>query len=322
MLLLQSLLLGGLSNSTVAPKAPNAPTSLEASAGSPAYSVAGLSWTASAADGTHNAAATYTVQYEVTGAGSWSTFATGVTGTTESVTGLAHDTAYSFQVIAVNTGGNATSSSASLTTDYAAPNAPVISAVAPVNDGTATKLAVTWAASATDSSHDAATGYNLQYSVHAANSWTAVSSVSSGAVITGLTAGTSYDVQVQGTNASTSSPGAWSASTTASTYSTVLSWITQTTPETHGTGSHVFSLHTTPNPSGAVGVDFYWSTSTTTNTNTQPGPQSSLGSGGYPINGNQWGAYMTAPAAAGTYYCWGIVNDNSGAIISEAITVT
>jgi len=45
-----------------------------------------------------------------------------------------------------------------------------------------------------------------------------VASVSSGAVITGLAAGTSYDIQMRAWNASTGAPSAWTASTTAGTW--------------------------------------------------------------------------------------------------------
>jgi hypothetical protein len=197
--------------------------------------------------------------------------------------------------------------------------------VAPVNDGTVTKLAVTWAASATDSTHDAATSYNLRYSVHAAASWTTVSGVTSGNVVTGLTSGTSYDVELQGANASTTSPGAWSGATTASTYSTVMSWDIQTTPVVHASLGNIFLAFTTPNPGGSVGVNYWYSTSATINTMTGTEATSRTSGGtdnGYPIFTNAWGAYTIGPPAAGTYYVWANVGDGSGGIISELVTVT
>ena len=162
-----------------------------------------------------------------TSGGSW-TLAAGAwtSGTPVNVTGLAHATAYYFQVVATNAGGTGGSvaTGGTTTTDTAAPNAPAIASLHPVYDGTTTKLTATWSAPATDGSHDAATRYDLQWSVHAGAAWTPVSGASSGAVITGLSAGTSYDVQVRAKNASTGSPGAWSASGTASTYSSTVVW--------------------------------------------------------------------------------------------------
>ena len=322
----------GTASLTTLAKAPNAPTGVTAVAGSPAYSVVALSWTASATAGTHDAAATYQPQFALASGGGWSSFGAPIAGTSVSVTGLAHATAYNFQVIATNTGGTATSGTASLTTDYAAPNAPAISAVAPVSDGTTSKLTVTWAASTTDGTHDAATGYNLRYGVHPASSWTTVSGVVSGAVVTGLTAGTSYDVQVQGTNASTGSPGAWSASTTASTYATAMAWVqTGPNPWTHSLGGQAVNVTTTPNPgTGSTGgVNFTWSTSATVNNDCASsldresrGSGSASGDNGYPVASNKWGCYMTSPATTGTYYIWAFTNVGDGALVSVAVSVT
>jgi hypothetical protein len=153
-----------------------------------------------------------------------------------------------------------------------------------------------------------------------------VSGVTSGAVITGLSSGTSYDVQVQATNASTTSPGAWSSTTTASTYSTAMAWYgTPAGSYTHGSGGHVVSVSTTPNPSGSVGVNFWWSTSATTNTQSAAENTSRASGGtdnGYPVFTNVWGEYATAPTATGTYYIWAIIGDGSGALVSSAITVS
>ncbi len=283
-----------------------------------------VTWTTPAADSTHGSATGFNLRSSPSGAGTWTT----VTGVTSPYTlaGLAGASAIDVQIQSSDAiGASAWSATSTLTTGTAItypPNAPAMTGVAPVPNGTVTQLTVAWAVSAIDGTHGAATGYDLEYSVHAANSWTTVTSVASPYTITGLASGTSYDVQLRGKNAATTSPSAWSASTTASTYSTVMSWNTVTTPVVHNSGGNVFNLHTTPNPSGTVGVNFDWSTSATTNTMTAPSPTQSLGSGGYPINTNEWGGYVTAPATAGTYYLWGLVNDNSGALVSAAITVT
>jgi hypothetical protein len=214
----------------------------------------------------------------------------------------------------------------------AAPNAPAIGSVAPVGDGTTTKLAVTWAASAVDSAHGAASGYNLQYSVHAANSWTLVTGVASGVVLTGLTAATSYDVQVQGTNASPSSPGAWSASTTASTYTLAVAFGTwaPTGPVVHGgtwpgTGGGLMVFSSTAPPAGANGYFAYAPTAAPVPTSGLLGPVAA-GTAGGTYGADGFGEYLSAPATAGTWYIFGIIQTSGGvtigALVSAAITVT
>ena len=306
---------------------PNVPTGLTASAGSPAYSAVALSWTAPAPGGLYGPATSYVVQYRLHGSGSWITAASGLIGTSYAATGLSHDTAYDFQVLGVNSvGTGAASGAVTLMTDYAPPNAPTISGVAPVNDGTTSKLTVTWAAPATDSTHDAATGYNLQYSVHGAGSWTLVTGITSPYTITGLSAGTSYDVEVQGTNASTTSPGAWSGISTASTYSSALTWGVSGQPQssfTHGSGningvnSAGINVNASPEPS-AVYLD-----ATTSNTTI---PSSGLTSVTYYNSTYQWADYYPVPGTPGTYYLWALAQNSSGtligAMVSGAITVS
>jgi hypothetical protein len=306
---------------------PNVPTGLTASAGSPAYSAAALSWTAPAAGGLYGRASSYIVQYRLHGSGSWTTAASGVTGTSYTVIGLSHNSAYDFHVLGANSvGTGAASSVVTLTTDYAPPNAPAIGNIAPANDGTTSKLTVTWAAPATDATHDAATGYNLQYSVHSAGSWTLVSGVTSPHTITGLSAGTSYDVEVQGTNSSTTSPGAWSSATTASTYSSALTWGVSGQPLssfTHGSGNingvnnAGINVNAAPEPY-AVYLD-----ATTSNTVI---PTSGLTSVTYYNSTYQWADFYPVPSAPGTYYLWALAKDSSGnligAMVSGAITVS
>jgi prophage DNA circulation protein len=309
---------------------PNAVTGLTAGVGTPAYSAVTLSWTASATDGTHDAATAYAVSFGTTGT-SW-TLAAGAwtSGTTATVTGLAHATAYYFQVVASNAAGSrgAVATGSAITTGTAPPNVPSIGSVAPTLDGTTSKLTVTWAAPTTDGTHDAATGYDLQWSVHAAGAWTLVSNVGSGAVITGLTAGTSYDVQVRARNGSTASPSAWSPTMTASTNGLSVVWgsLGPTSPVSH-TGSWPagglnFVVGSTP-PAGTVGWIGYSATAA-------PVPGSSLngailaGTGG--SGGDSFGLYLNPPATAGTWYVFAILKNSGGtvigALVSGAITVT
>ena len=279
--------------------APNAATGLTTSAGSPAYSVVGLSWTAAAVDGSHGAVTVYAVSYGTDGvtwtpaSGAWTS------GTAATVIGLAHATAYYFKVAASNAGGTGGSvvTGSTRTTDIAPPNAPAIATVPPAYDGTTTKLTVAWSASTTDGTHDAATGYDAQWSVHAASTWTLVSSISSGAVITGLAAGTSYDVQVRGKNASSSSPGAWSASTTASPYSSTVVWGINPPPSTYvHSGGPPINANFSVNPPA---VNFAWSPSNTVI------PTTALYAATYAGSYYNWAGYPGTPVTPGTSYLLG-----------------
>jgi hypothetical protein len=76
-------------------------------ASGPTASSVSLAWAAPATGG---AVASYTVQFRTTGAGSWTTAATGVVAAAYLVTGLVAATGYDFQVLAVNVVGNGTAS--------------------------------------------------------------------------------------------------------------------------------------------------------------------------------------------------------------------
>ena len=81
--------------------------------------------------------------------------------------------------------------------------------------GPGSDLTVTWTAPAIDSTHDAATGFNLGSSPSGAATWTTVSDVSSPYVLSGVAAGAAIDVQIQSTNPAGTS--AWSATSTLTT---------------------------------------------------------------------------------------------------------
>jgi len=191
-----------------APNTPNAPSLAQGTGGSLI-----VTWVTPATDGTHGAATGFNLQSSPSGAGNW----TAVSGVTSPYTlsGLAVGTAFDVQVQGTNAGGtSAWSATTTLTTATAAPNAPSAPSLA---QGTGSNLSVTWTVPATDSSHNAATGFNLQFSPSGADSWTVVSGVTSPYTLTGLVAGAAFDVQVQGSNAG--GTGAWSAASTLTTAS-------------------------------------------------------------------------------------------------------
>ena len=90
-----------------------------------------------------------------------------------------------------------------------APSAPTISGA------TASSLTVTWTAPANPGS--AITDYDVQYRAGTSGTWSDAGHSGTGRTLTltGLTAGTSYQVQVRATNAE--GTGAWSASATGTT---------------------------------------------------------------------------------------------------------
>jgi hypothetical protein len=170
----------------------------------------GLSWTAPSSGGP---VGSFTVLYRVTGQSSWITFATGITGTTETVTGLSASTGYDFSVYAVNSAGNGMQSAiASNATLVAVPGTP-----GALTAGTATQVSapMSWTA---PSSGGAVATYTLQYRVTNSSGWTQQSGISTTSyTITGLSPGTEYDVEVAAVNA-----GGTSAFTTTTNATTLI----------------------------------------------------------------------------------------------------
>ena len=170
-----------------------------------------MTWTAPAVDGTHSAATGFNLRSSPSGAGTWTTVA-GVTSP-YSLSGLAAGAAIDVQLQSSNAAGtSAWSATSTLTTATAAPNAPGAASLA---QGTGSDLTVTWTAPAVDSTHNAATGFNLRSSPSGAGTWTAVTGVTSPYNLSGLAAGAAIDVQLQSTNAA--GPSAWSATSTLTT---------------------------------------------------------------------------------------------------------
>ena len=171
----------------------------------------GVSWTPPAADATHGAATGFNLRSTPAGTSTWAVVA-GVSSV-YTLNGLTASTAYNVQIQAFNTAGTSGwSATTTLSTANLAPNTPAALSVAPANSSS---LSVTWTAPASDGTHGAAVGYNLRYSLSGAGTWAVVTGVSSVYPLTGLTAQTAYDVQIQASNAAGTS--GWSASATAAT---------------------------------------------------------------------------------------------------------
>jgi hypothetical protein len=308
---------------TTAAAAPNIPTATLAQGTGSDLTV---TWAAPAIDSSHNAATAYNLRSSPSGAGTW-TVVSGVTSPYD-LSGLGAGAAIDVQLQSSNTAGSsAWSASNTLTTAITgsyAPNAPAITGVVAPPDGTSTKLTVTWTAPALDSTHNAATGYNVRSSPHAANTWTTVSGVTSPYTLTGLTGATAIDIEVQGTNAS-ASPGAWSTIATGTTWGITVApggWI--------AAASQVHATNVAPNggvqmiataaPTTVTGAVFAWSASNSTIPTT--GLIVCAGDG----TANGWAQYFSAPATAGTFYLWSLAQGagaaTTGALVTSAITVS
>jgi cellulose 1,4-beta-cellobiosidase len=335
--------LSGIVTQSTLGAVPQAATAINATAGAPTYSSANVTWTAPAVGGVYGPATGYHTYYSAHQIGDvgrvWISNGD-TTATSIAFTGLSHNSAYDFLIVPFNTAGACPTNNtySNFVTDYAPPNAPNITSVAPVGDGTTSKLAATWSAPATDGTHDAATGYNLRYSVHSAGSWTTVTGVTSGAVITGLTAGTSYDVEVQATNGSTTSPGAWSSITTASTYSTALAFgnggqvggsLPPYSPVSRsggwsGGGLNFIASSPLTHPSGQTGWIVY-----DTQGITPPSTGNGNGTSMIAIGTSEYAQYLSPPPSNGTWYVWALLTTSAtagsgtvtAALVSSAITV-
>jgi hypothetical protein len=123
--------------------------------------------------------------------------------------------------------------------------------------GTGSDLIVIWAAPAIDSTHSAATGFNVRWSPSGAGTWTMVSGVTTPYDLSGLAAGSAIDVQLQSSNAGGLS--AWSITSTLTTatagpYAPNAPAITSVAPPPDGTNSKLSVAWTAPGADGTHGA--------------------------------------------------------------------
>ena len=297
--------------------APNAPGSVSLANGS--GSDLAVAWTAPAIDATHGAATGFNLQYSPAGAGNW-TLVSGVSSPYD-LSGLPGHAGIDVQLQGTNAAGNSVwSATSTLITGVAgpqAPNAPVITSVVAPPDGTAGKLVVTWTAPTADSTHGAATGYNIRTSPSGANTWMMVTGVTSPYTLTGLTGGAAIDVEVQATNAATTA-GAWSAATTVTPYS---STIALASPSTSTSIAHNTTTIPAPATQAVVSgspttIQAQWSTSATTV------PTAWQASGGaYNTYQAVWYlALTTTTNAPGSAYIWVQALNASNQVIGELVS--
>ena len=144
-----------------------------------------------------------TYQYSTNGGTNWQTRASGTTASplvittlsTNGSTALINGTSYNIQVRAVNTIGNGTATATTAATPVTTPNAPTSITITPGNQ----QLSVAFT---TPSSEGGSAITNYKYSTDGGTNFTSCSpaQTTSPIVITGLTNGTSYNVQIKAVN--------------------------------------------------------------------------------------------------------------------------
>ncbi len=172
-----------------------------------------VSWNEPADNGT--SISDYDVQYKETSDSDWIEWNPGTSTTrSETITGLINDTGYQVRVRATSSAGSSLwSDTADATPEAQKPAAPAAPTLTPGN----MQLTVTWVAPADNGA--AISDYDVQYrltSASASDPWTDANHTGTGTstTITGLTNGTSYDVQVLAFNSAGFGPWSLSASAT------------------------------------------------------------------------------------------------------------
>jgi len=169
--------------------APGAPTNVN---GAPGNSQVNVYWSAPSSSG-DAAISSYAVQYSTSPYSSWAA-ASMCTGTATSctVTGLVNGTNYEFRIAAVNSIGQGL---------YSSPSAPVAPSGPP---GAPTITGLTPSDGSLSASFNAATSalplLDYQYSLDGGVTWVSGGATSSPLVISGLTNGTEYSVELRGVN--------------------------------------------------------------------------------------------------------------------------
>jgi len=143
----------------------------------------------------------YGIQYRITGQSAWTNYGTVTWIGWQSLTGLTPGTSYDVQVYAANAGGTGTPSSVFTVATLSPPDVPgPIPSIGSGDRSTDTSVSFSFAA---PYSGTAVQSYVIQYRVTGQSAWTNYGSVTwiGWQYLTGLTPGTSYDVQVYATNA-------------------------------------------------------------------------------------------------------------------------
>jgi hypothetical protein len=180
---------------------------------------------------------------------------------------------------------------------------------------TSTSVALNWSA---PTSGGAVSSYTVQYRITGTTTWStfATGLTTTSASVTGLTAATAYGFQVYAANGGGAGlPSSVASASTASATGavTAITWaLVPSGSYAHGAGSIGVNAHVTPS---SATVQFGFSTSSTV-------PPTSWVLAGF-VNSNLWGAYVSTPAVAGTWYAWVEGTDGSfPTVYATPFTVT
>ncbi len=288
------------STANAAPSSPPGQVANLASGSATSNSIA-LTWSTPSTGGSPTS---YTVQYRVSGTGTWTTVSAPSGSTGATVVGLSPTTSYDFAVAAINSSGSGpistTVTAVTVAVQAAAPGQVVnLSATT----ATTTSVSLSWSPAA---SGGVPSSYMVQYAVSGSSSWSTFATGLTGTAtsVTNLVAGTTYLFQVTAMNAAGSGPV--SASLSASTVSAgnaVTSIVWNLAPASHySVGSGAIGINVHVNPTNAA-VQVGLSSSGAT-------PPNSWITASY-VNSDLWGAYIAVPSVAGTYYVWAAGTDGS-----------
>jgi hypothetical protein len=188
------------------PGPPSAPTMGTITSGNSQLSVAFT------APSSNNGSSISNYEYSTNGGTSFTACSPAQTTSPIVITSLTNGTSYNVQIRAVNANGSGTATSSTAATPYTTPSAPTLGAITPGNG----QLSVAFTAGATGGSSIT----NYKYSTNGGSSFTACSpsQTTSPIVISGLTNGTSYNVQLLAVNAA--GDGTPSSSSSATPYTT------------------------------------------------------------------------------------------------------
>ena len=252
----------------------------------------------------------YIVQFRVTGTTTWNNSSPVVGATSYQLTALQPATSYDVVVVAQNATGSG-ASSAVLTAQTV--SLPQISVPVQVTGLTATPtsgsaIQVSWSA---QSSPSAASSFTIQYRITGQSGWTSTvpGITANTALISGLSASTSYDFSVFGANSAGAGPSSMTVTAETGAPSASVMSITWNLlpggPYTHANGSIGVNAHVSP---ANASVQFGFSASAMV-------PPSTW-TAALLVNTDLWGAYVPTPAASGTWYTWGQGLDGSASTVS------
>jgi hypothetical protein len=271
-----------------------------------------LTW---APPGSGGAAATYTVQYRVSGSTSWTVASAGLISPSFTITNLAAGVSYDCSVFASNAVGAGQLSAivtASTSASLAMPGQVTDVTASPTSG---TSVTVNWSPPITGGP---TASYTVQYRQTGSTSWsTAVAGATVGTqLVSGLSPGVSYDFAVTAGNAAGSGPLSTVVSVTTSTQAgavTSITWnLLPSGSYVHGSGSIGVNAHVSP---ATAAIQFGFSNSSAV-------PPSSWTPGAF-VNTNLWGAYVSVPSTSGSWYVWAEGTDGSCATVyQEAFSVT